>query len=348
MLAFLGRLDGRNARSRLETVSHAKEFMNPIVRHSLALAALLALAGAAFAQTQAYPSRPIRLIVPFGAGSGTDVVARILAPKLSDGLGQQVVVDNRTGAGGIVGTDLVAKAQPDGHTLLFALSSHAINASLYSKLPYDTRKDFATVTQLISGPLVMVINPTLPVSSVRDLVAYIKSKPGQSYSSAGIGSPPHLAGELFKSTAGLDMAHVPYSGAVPAITATVGGQGVLYFAGTASALPFVKAGRLKAVAVTGRKRSSLFPDIPTMAEAGVGYEVDQWYGILAPAGTPRSVVARLHSEFTKALQLPDIKERLLGLGVEPVGSTPEEFDAYLKSEIVKYEKVVKASGARVD
>ena len=321
--------------------------MNKIVR-SAALLALLALAGAAFAQTQSYPSRPIRLIVPFGAGSGTDVVARILAPKLSDSLGQQVVVDNRTGAGGIVGTDLVAKAQPDGHTLLFALSSHAINASLYSKLPYDTRKDFATVTQLISGPLVMVINPALPVASVKDMVAYVKSKPGQSYSSAGIGSPPHLAGELFKSTAGLDMTHVPYSGAVPAITATVGGQGLLYFAGTASALPFVKAGRLKAIAVTGTRRSSLFPDLPTMTEAGVAYDVDQWYGILAPAGTPRSIIARLHGEFTRALQLPDVKERLLGLGVEPVGSTPEQFDAYLKSEIAKYEKVVKASGARVD
>ena len=331
-----------------ETVSHTKEIMDTIARHLTALLALLALAGAASAQTQPYPSRPIRLIVPFGAGSGTDVVARILAPKLSESLGQQVVVDNRAGAGGIVGTDLVAKAQPDGHTLLFALSSHAINASLYSKLPYDTRKDFATVTQLISGPLVMVINPTLPVSSVKDLVAYIKAKPGLSYSSAGIGSPPHLAGELFKSTAGLDMAHVPYNGAVPAITATVGGQGLLYFAGTASALPFVKAGRLKAVAVTGTRRSSLFPDIPTMIESGVGYDVDQWYGILAPAGTPRSIIARLHAEFTKALQQPDIKERLLGLGVEPVGSSPEQFDAYLKSEIAKYEKVVKASGARVD
>ncbi len=319
-----------------------------VTRYAGAMLALIALATAASAQAQIYPTRPIRLIVPFGAGSGTDVVARILAPRVSESLGQQVVVDNRTGAGGIVGTDLVAKAQPDGHTLLFALSSHAINASLYSKLPYDTRKDFATVTQLISGPLVMVINPTLPVNSVKDLVAYVKSKPGQSYSSAGIGSPPHLAGELFKSTAGLDMTHVPYSGAVPAITATVGGQGLLYFAGTASALPFVKAGRLKAIAVTGTKRSSLFPDIPTMIESGVGYDVDQWYGILAPAGTPRTIIARLHAEFTKALQLPDIKERLLGLGVEPVGSAPDQFDAYLKSEIVKYEKVVKASGARVD
>ena len=323
--------------------------MTRVTRYAGALAASIALATAAFAQqAQTYPSRPIRLIVPFGAGSGTDVVARTLAPRLSESMGQQVVVDNRTGAGGIVGTDLVAKAQPDGHTLLFALSSHAINASLYGKLPFDTRKDFATVTQLISGPLVMVINPTLPVNTVKDLIGYVKSKPGQSYSSAGIGSPPHLAGELLKSAAGLDVMHVPYSGAVPAITATVGGQGLFYFAGTASALPFVRAGRLKAIAVTGKKRSSLFPDVPTMFESGVPYEVDQWYGILAPAGTPRSIVARLHSEFTKALQLPDIKERLAGLGVEPVGSTPDEFDAYLKAEIVKYEKVVKASGARVD
>jgi tripartite-type tricarboxylate transporter receptor subunit TctC len=319
------------------------------MNRSLCAAFVLIVIGcASLVQAQTYPTRPIRLIVPFGAGSGTDVVARVLAPKLSDSMGQQVVVDNRTGAGGIVGTDIVAKAQPDGHTLLFALSSHAINASLYSKLPYDTRRDFATVTQLISGPLVLVINPTLPASTVKELVAYVKAKRNQSYSSAGIGSPPHLAGELFKSTAGLDLTHVPYSGAVPAITATVGGQGLFYFAGTASALPFVKGGRLKAISVTGKSRSSLFPDVPTMIEAGVPFEVDQWYGILAPAQTPKSVIGRLHAEFTKALQSPDIKDRLLALGVEPVGSTPERFDAYLKAEIVKYEKVVKASGARVD
>ena len=323
--------------------------MTRILRYSSALLTWVLFASAAPTQGQTYPTRPIRVIVPFGAGSGTDVVARLLAPKLTESLGRQVVIDNRTGAGGIIGTDLVAKAQPDGYTLLFALSSHAINASLYSKLPYDTRKDFSTVTQLISGPLVMVINPTLPVNSVKDLVAYVKSKSGQlSYSSAGIGSPPHLAGELFKMTAGLDMTHVPYNGAVPAITATVAGQGLLYFAGTASALPFVKAGRLKAMAVTGKARSSLFPDLPTMIESGVNYEVDQWYGILAPAGTPRLIIARLNADFTKVLQLPEIKERLLGLGVEPVGSTAQQFDAYLKSEIVKYEKVVRTSGARVD
>ena len=325
-----------------------KSAMTRITHYVGTMLALLALSCATSVQAQSYPTRPIRLIVPFGAGSGTDVVARILASRISESLGQLMFVENRAGAGGIVGSDLVAKAQPDGHTLLFALSSHAINASLYSKLPFDTRKDFATVTQLISGPLVMVINPTLPVSSVKDMITYVKSKPGQSYSSAGIGSPPHLAGELFKSTADLDMTHVPYNGAVPAITATVGGQGLLYFAGTASALPFVKSGRLKAIAVTGTKRSSLFPDLPTMIESGVVYDVDQWYGILAPAGTPRSIIARLHTEFTNAMQLPDIKERLLSLGVEPVGSSPDQFDAYLKSEIVKYEKVVKASGARVD
>lgn len=314
------------------------------------LMAALALAGIAIAQAQTYPARPIRLIVPFGAGSGTDVVARLLAPKLSENLGQQVVVENRPGAGGIVGSDMIAKAQPDGYTLLFALSSHAINASLYSKLPYDSRKDFAAVTQLISGPLLMVTNPALPVTTVKDLIAYVKSKPGQlNFSSAGIGSPPHLAGELLKSMAAIDMTHVPFNGAVPAITATVGGQTVLYFAGTASALPFVKSGRLKAVAVTGMTRSTLFPDIPTMIESGVtGYDVDQWYGILATAGTPRNIILRLNSAFTTALQLPEIRERLNGLGVIPVGSSAEQFDAYLETEIVKYEKVVKASGARVE
>ena len=324
--------------------------MTAIIRCASALLALMVLASAPTSEAQTYPARPIRLIVPFGAGSGTDVVARILAPKISDSLGQQVVVDNRPGAGGIVGSDMVAKALPDGYTVLFALSSHAINASLYSKLPYDSRKDFAAVTQLISGPLLMVINPTLPVASVKDLIAYVKSKPGQlSFSSAGIGSPPHLAGELLKSMSALDLTHIPFNGAVPAITATVSGQTVLYFAGTASALPFVNAGRLKAMAVTGTTRSPLFPDTPTMIEAGLaGYEVDQWYGILATAGTPRDIIARLNAAFSKALQAPDIRERLAGLGVVPVGSSPEQFDAYLQTEIVKYEKLVKASGARVE
>lgn len=315
----------------------------------IALASLL-LPGAWPVLAQPYPSRPIRLLVPFGAGSGTDVVARQLAPRLTENLGQTVVVDNRPGAGGILGSDIIAKSSPEGYNLLFALSSHAINASLYSKLPYHSSKDFAAVTQLISGPLLLVINPSLPANTLKELVAYVKGRAGQlSYSSAGIGSPPHLAAELLKSMVGIDLTHVPYNGAVPAITSTAGGQSVLYFAGTASALPFVKSGRLKPLAVTGKARSSLFPDIPTVMEAGVpGYEVDQWYGILAPAGTPKDVIARLHSAFSASLQLPEVRDRLRGLGVEPVGSTPEQFGAYLLSEIQKYEKIVKASGAKVD
>jgi tripartite-type tricarboxylate transporter receptor subunit TctC len=312
--------------------------------------ALVFTTAGAFGQAPSYPARPIRLIVPFAPGSGTDIVARTLAPKLSESMGQQVVVDNRSGAGGIIGTDIVAKAAPEGYTILFALSSHAINASLFKKLPYDTRKDFAPVTQLISGPLLLVANPALPVSSAKELIAYVKSKPGQlSYASGGIGSPPHLAGELFRSMTGLDLVHVPFSGGLPALTATVGGQTALYFAGTASAMPFVKPGRLKGLAVTGKTRSSMFPDTPTLHEVGVsGYEIDQWYAILATAGTPRPVIARLHAEFAKALKAPDTRERLLGMGVEPVGSTPEAFAAYLAADIEKYAKVVKASGARVD
>jgi len=323
--------------------------MTRSIPRAIALVMLLAFAGAALAQAP-YPQRPIRLVVPFAPGSGTDIVARTLAPRLAESMGQQVVVDNRTGAGGIIGTEIVAKAAPEGYTILFALSSHAINASLYSKLPYDTRKDFAPVTQLISGPLLLVANPALPVGSAKELVAYVKANPGKlSYASGGIGSPPHLAGELLKSMAGLDLVHVPFSGGLPALTATVSGQTALYFAGTASAMPFVKPGRLKGLAVTGLKRSSMLPDTPTMIEAGVaGYEIDQWYAILATAGTPRAVIERLHAELARALKAPDTRERLLGMGVEPVGSSPAEFTAYLDAELTKYAKVVKASGARVD
>lgn len=322
--------------------------MSARVVRFLVASSLPCVSSVALAQT--FPVRPIRLLVPFGAGSGTDVVARLLAPRLTENLGQTVVVDNRPGAGGIVGSDIIAKSAPEGYNLLFALSSHAINASLYAKLPYDSLKDFTAVTQLVSGPLLLVVYPGLPVASVKELIAHVRANPGKlSYSSAGIGSPTHLAAELMKSMTALDMAHIPFNGAVPAITSTARGQSILYFAGTASALPFVKSGRLKPIAVTGTSRSSLFPDIPTVMEAGVsGYEVDQWYGILAPAGTPRPVTTRLHGAFAAVLQLPDIRERMRGVGVEPVGSTPERFAAYLQSEVVKYAKVVKASGARVD
>jgi tripartite-type tricarboxylate transporter receptor subunit TctC len=299
---------------------------------------------------QNFPTKPIRFVVLFLPATGSDIVARALAPKLAASLGQQIVVDNRAGAGGIVGSEIVARAAPDGYTIMLAASSHAINASLFSKLPYDTRKDFAAVTQLTSGPLVLVVNPSLPASSVKDLIAYVKTRPGQlSYASAGTGTPTHLAGELLKTTSGIDMAHVPYKGGPPAMTDVVAGQVLLYFSVTAPALPFVKSGRLKALAITGKNRSPLFPDTPTMIESGMaGYDVDQWYGVLAPAATPGNIVAKLHSEFTKALQFPDVRERFISLGLEPVGSTPEQFDGYIKAEIVKFEKVIKASGARAD
>jgi tripartite-type tricarboxylate transporter receptor subunit TctC len=320
-----------------------------VARCASALLTCIAFADVAVAQAQTYPARPIRLIVPFGPGSGTDIVARTLAPKLSASLGQQVVVDNRAGAGGIMGTRIVATAAPDGYTILFALSSHAINATLYKKLPYDSFNDFAPVTQLISTALVLVVSPQVPANTVKELISYVKSRPGKlSYASGGIGSPPHLAGELFKSSAELDVVHVPFAGAGPAITETMANRTAFYFAGTASAKPFVPD-RLKALAVTSKNRSSAYPDTPTMIEAGVPeVVVDQWYAILAPRNTPRTAVATLQSEFAKSLQLPDVKERLNGLGVEPVGSTPEQFGAYLKSELVKYEKIVRASGASVD
>jgi len=309
-----------------------------------------ALALAATAHAQTYPTRPIRLIVSFAPGAGADVIARLVAPRITDSLGQQVIVDNRTGAGGIVGSDIVAKAAPDGHTVILAINSHAINASLYSKLPYDTRKDFAPVTLVASGPLVLAVNPNLPANTVKDLIGYVKSKPGQlSYASAGVGTPTHLAGELLKTMAGIDMAHVPYKGGPPTMAAVVAGEVLLFFSGTAVALPTIKAGRIKALGVTSKARSPLLPGTPTMAESGLqGYDVEIWYGLLAPGATPRSIVGRLHAEFTRALQVPEVRERLTALGLEPIGSTPAQFGAYLNAEILKWEKVVKASGARAD
>ena len=323
--------------------------MSRIIHYASAFLLGIALAIPATTYAQTYPTRPIRLIVSFAPGAGADVIARLVAPRLAESLGQQVIVDNRTGAGGIVGSDIVAKASPDGYTMILAINSHAINPSLYSKLPYDTRKDFAPVTLVASGPLVLAVNPGLPVGTVKDLIAYVKSKPGQSYASAGVGTPTHLAGELLKTMAGIDMAHVPYKGGPPTMAAVVAGEVLLFFSGTAVALPTIKSGRIKALAVTGKTRSPLLPGTPTMVESGLaGYDVEIWYGLLAPGRTPRSIVARLHSEFTKALQVPDVRDRLTGLGLEPIGSTPGQFEAYVNAEIVKWEKVVKASGARAD
>jgi tripartite-type tricarboxylate transporter receptor subunit TctC len=303
------------------------------------------------AHGQAYPSRPIRLVVPFPAGGPLDAAARDIGNRLTEAWGQPVVVDNRPGAGGNIGADLVAKSLPDGYTLLMgALSTHAVNVSLFDKLTFDPVKDFAPITLVAVTPNVLVVNPAAPAHNVKELVAYARANPGKlSFASGSNGSAGHLAGELFKMTAGVDMIHVPYKGAAPAMQALLGGQVNLMFDNLASAMPQVKAGKLRALAVTTAHRSALVPELPTMAESGVsGFDIYTWYGLLAPAGTPKAIVDKLQGEVTKILRAPEMKERLNGQGAEPAPTTPEQFAGLIRSEIPKYAKIVKDSGAKVD
>jgi tripartite-type tricarboxylate transporter receptor subunit TctC len=304
--------------------------------------------GVGVAQAQQYPARSIRLVVPSAPGGGTDISARILAPRLSEYLGQQVVVDNRPGAGSMIGGEIVARAAPDGYTLLMGISTLAINPSLYRKVPYDTAKDFSPVSQAVSLSNVIVSHPSLPAKNVKELIAIGKAKPGQlNFASAGIGTSPHLSMELFLVMAGLKMTHVPYKGSGPAAVDTVAGHVMLMAPNMLTALPYIRTNRLRAYGVTGAKRSPGATDIPTIAEAGVpGYEAVQWYGVLAPAGTPRTVIDRLHAETVKALQQKDVRDKLATDGAEPVGSTPEQFAAYIRSETEKWAKVVKAAGIK--
>jgi len=305
-------------------------------------------AGASAAQ---YPSRPIHLVVPFSAGGTTDLLARIIAQKLGESFNVPVIVDNRPGAGGNIGSDTVAKAAPDGYTLVLGtVGTHAINASVYKKMPYDPSKDFAPISLVATTPNILVVNPSLPVKSVKDLIALAKSKPGKlTFASSGVGSSVHLSGELFKSMAGVDMVHVPYKGSGPAIVDLIGGQVDMMFDNMPSSLPYVKNGKLKAIAVTSAKRSSVVPDIPTIAESGVpGFEATAWWGLLAPAGTPVEIVGKLNAAVVKALGQPEVAKRLLALGAEPASDTPEQFAAFIKSEKAKWSKVVKFAGVHVD
>ena len=300
---------------------------------------------------QSYPSRPVRLVVPFPAGGTTDILARAMAEKLSGALGQQFVVDNRPGAGGNIGSDIVAKSQPDGYTLLMGtVGTHAINPSLYPKMPYDHVKDFVPVVLVAGVPNVLVVNPTVPAKTVAELIALAKEKPGTiNFASSGNGTSIHLSGELFKLLAGVQIAHVPYKGSAPALTDLIGGQVQIMFDNLPSALPHIKGGKLRALAVTSSKRAPALPDLPTIAESGVaGFEASSWFGILAPAATPRDIVQRINAEANKALHAPDMREKLLAQGAEAVGNSPEFFADYIRTETVKWAKVVKDSGARVD
>ncbi len=322
---------------------------NPLALVAVAFA-VLAAAPQAGAQSP-YPAKPIRFIVPYPAGGPLDTVARLLAQKVADNVKQPVVVDNKPGAGGNIGADLVAKAPPDGYTILMgAVATHAINPTLYSHIPYDPVRDFAPITQVASTPNVLVVNPTLPVHDVREFIAYAKAHPGQlNFGSGSTGSAGHLAGELFKSMAGVQMVHVPYKGAGPAMQDLIGGQIQLMFDNWSSSRAQVQAGRIRALAVTTARRSSLAPDLPTVAESGLpGFDISTWFGIFAPAHTPQPIVDRLHHEFTRALALPDVREKMLNMGAEPVGDTPAQFAAFIQGEAQKYAKVIRASGAKAD
>jgi len=309
----------------------------------------VACCAAAGAQAQSYPAKPIRLILPFPPGGGTDVVGRLLAQKLGQALGQQVIVDNRAGAGGRIGTDLVAKSLPDGYTLLLATSSvMGTGPALYQKLPFDMPKDFAPISLVAYTAYVLVVHPSVPAKSVKDLVMLAKSKPGRlTYASSGAGGAAHLSGELFSAMAGVKMIHVAYKGSSPGMFSVVSGETDLMFSNALPALPQVKNGRLRALGATTPQRSALLPDVPTIAESGLrGFEVQQNYGVLAPAGTPREIVSRLNQEVGKAMRTEDAKSRLLADGSEAKISTPEELERMITVEIAKWSKVIKQAGIK--
>lgn len=308
----------------------------------------LLLCAQATAQSAAYPAKPVRFIVPSAAGGGTDIIARAISLKLSEALGQQFVVDNRPGAGQMIGIELAARSPADGHTILMAASTLAINPIMYKKVPYDPQRDFAPITQAATLANVLVVHPSLPVRSVAELIAYAKQHPGQlNFASAGIGTSPQMSIELLKSLAGIDMVHIPYKGTAPGVVDLLAGQVLVMAPNVLTALPHIKSGKLRALAVTSVKRSEGLPDVPTVAESGLpGYDSTQWYGVLAPAGTPRAVVVRLHDEIVRALRDADVGKRLAADGAEAVGSSPEEFAAFIKSESEKWAKVARAAGIK--
>jgi tripartite-type tricarboxylate transporter receptor subunit TctC len=298
----------------------------------------------------AYPSKPVRLVVPFPAAGTTDLLARAAAQKLFEAWGQQVIVDNRPGAAGNIGAELVAKAPPDGYTLLMGtVGTHAINTSLYAKMPYDHVKDFTPVILVAGVPNVLVVNPGVPVNSVAELIAYAKANPGKlNFASSGSGTSIHLSGELFKTMTGVQITHVPYKGSAPALTDLIGGQVQLMFDNLPSSLAFIKAGKLRALAVTGATRAAALPETPTVADTLPGFEASSWFGILAPAGTPRDIVLKINGEVAKWLASPDAREKLAAQGANVASGSPEDFAKHIQAETAKWAKVVKESGAKVD
>jgi len=306
---------------------------------------------ASAALPQNYPSRPIRMIVPFPAGGTADLLARQIGQTMSEALRQQVIIENRTGAGGNIGADLAARSKPDGYTLLMGtVSTHPINPNLYPNMPYDPVKDFAPVTMVARMPNLLVVHPSVPANNVAELIALAKARPGAlAFASAGNGTTQHLAGELFKKMTGVDMIHVPYKGNAPAVTDLVGGQVQVMFDNIPVSLQQVRAGKLRALAVTGPARSPVLPELPSLAEAGLpGYSITSWFGLYAPSGTSPQIIERLNREANKALATAQIRRRLTDQGIEPAGGTPGQFADFMRAELVKWGKIVRESGARVD
>jgi tripartite-type tricarboxylate transporter receptor subunit TctC len=305
---------------------------------------------AAAAPAQTYPSRIIRLVVPFPAGGPTDIVARAITPKLSEALGQQVIIDNRAGAGGVNGTEQVSKAAPDGYTLLMGtIGGLAVSMSLHPNRGYDTLRDFAPITQAVTVTNILVLHPSVPAKTVKDLLALARARPGTlNYGSSGAGTVTHLAGELLKLMARVDIVHVPYKGGAPALTALLSGEVGLSYENGLIVTPHIKSGKIRAIAVTGVQRSKLFPELPTIAETLPGYNASGWYGLVAPAATPKEIINRLNAETVRVLRMPEIVARLSSQTAEPVGSTPEQFTAFIRSEIEKWGKLVKATNMKAD
>jgi tripartite-type tricarboxylate transporter receptor subunit TctC len=318
-------------------------------RHAIAAAIGCAIAaGSSTAHSQTYPAKPVRYVVPFAPGGGVDTLGREVATRLSAAWNVSVIVENRPGAGGNIGTEFVAKSPPDGYTLLMTTNSHAYNASLYANPPYDPVKDFAPITQVATSPFLLVVHPSLPVKNVKELVALAKAKPRQlTYSSGGVGGGSHLAGELFDSMAGIHTVHVAYKGIAPAVTDLLGGHVSFSFSVVPPAIPHIKSGRLRAIAVSTATRSSLLPELPTISESGVkGYNALSWYATFAPAGTPQAVVARLNAEITKILNTPEVRSKLAGIGLEVTTGTPEEFAHFMVNDWKAWDKVIRTLGIR--
>ena len=322
------------------------------IRRRILLGAAIAATGLAAAVTtlaQGFPARPVRIVLPFTAGGGTDLLARLLAQRLTEALGQPAIVENRPGAGGNLGADFVAKATPDGHTLLFSTTSTAVNATLYPKLPFDIRKDLIAITQVARSPIVVATHPSVPARNIRDLVELSKQvKGGLNYGSNGSGTTSHLAGVMLEQFSGIRLTHVPYKGASVSVTALLSGEVEIGFQATTSVLPVLRTGKLRALAVTTRRKVAALPDVPTVDSLYPGFEIDQWYMLFAPAGAAAAIVNRVHGEVAKALQHPEVKAWMQRENSEPVGSSPAEATAFLGSEVEKYARIVKASGAKPD